>query len=1073
MRTTRSIEFATAFIKSALAEKEATEKHINELRTKETETPGNEKYKLFEERQKLYPKFETEKAVVLLAENGVKAVKNNGEIIQNYTDKKGRAYIFIPDFRKIQTTAILFDEETILTEETPAYIPKVDEELIKRKGFVLDAIRIDKDSYLISLSEHKEDGGGYVVLTLDQLVLASDYYITRAKATNILKAKQRTQKQEEYYDKLSAERRERHLMQKKFYYSLPLTIRRKISEEDYEKLTWQEREKIYKPFKRYGPERITSKLDEHHMWLSTHKMYERFINPDAKQPKQGYAHEEVFDYWRKFREFLDYKIKDIEVHREDLSDVRKAALETSFGVSNTNDALLEKYGILVKRQNGDKINPAEIAQIESAWIKVNKVYGNMKPISQQVNLKISHSGDKFIFASKAIGMWVPSFSTIAASNKFGADEFDDTTGHETAHLIDYYIGKANGKRYATDDYESTAGEIAFTFRKNLNFKTDSNYINSTKECFARALQQYFAVSSRGESATLLYSEGSLDAQESYFVSNNFVNQTVFTSVIKPLIEKFFQEQKEIFKTAFVESEVEPVKEDAKPIVDMKQKKNWKVTEIEASGKKIEKFFETNEEARRYYDDNSSNGSAWGITPGPDAVTDETFRYEKRKGIVYRIGNKTGEESYMGKASEFGRLPGGQPDKPYKFPTSVFYAEIKPIREGADSKQVRISPDAVGDFIAGYVIYETPFSNKKVGYIKKDQLKEFLESGEYKIIDKPLHDELQEFVIKYVSKENMKKRGKLRGVTKIWFCAKSREDAISQVKQEEDFGVLISCKPSGKTGPMSQCELEKENKSKPAKTPKSDRNKKKVEDKKKLKAVFKLKEPVVYKNKQGDYNLLGNVEKIYQQDGVTLYDVRGMDGSMAAYMADELKKPSKIVREKDVAQYIADLEKQAPLLKNMGESQIIQIGLQFHQLFRTNRAQGSDTHHDSKKRLSPTPENLLRWMKHPGQFDLIGVDTFQRTDQTADYKREISKQKFWNLLGIKINVDTKTAAMKFPIFKKDDIVEYKVQQESEKGVKFKVIDAWDDGRMQIQDLRMQLKELTPINTANQVEMKLSK
>jgi predicted ABC-type ATPase len=112
------------------------------------------------------------------------------------------------------------------------------------------------------------------------------------------------------------------------------------------------------------------------------------------------------------------------------------------------------------------------------------------------------------------------------------------------------------------------------------------------------------------------------------------------------------------------------------------------------------------------------------------------------------------------------------------------------------------------------------------------------------------------------------------------------------------------------------------------------------------------------------------------------------------------------RHKNAEQFIKDLEAQPDKLKNMSENQIIQIGLDFHRTYRASSAQKRDGSHDSVKRLSPKPENLIRWMKNPGKFDLIGVDTFERIDPTADYKLEISKQKFWNnIFGIKKEVKT--------------------------------------------------------------------
>ena len=107
------------------------------------------------------------------------------------------------------------------------------------------------------------------------------------------------------------------------------------------------------------------------------------------------------------------------------------------------------------------------------------------------------------------------------------------------------------------------------------------------------------------------------------------------------------------------------------------------------------------------------------------------------------------------------------------------------------------------------------------------------------------------------------------------------------------------------------------------------------------------------------------------------------------------------RVKNAEQFIHDVEHN-PELRKMTEGQIIAIGLQFEKDYRTGTAQKRDEKHDGKKRLSPSPENLVRWMKNPGHFDLIGVDTFERIDPTANYKKEISKQKFWNrVFGIKV------------------------------------------------------------------------
>lgn len=103
-----------------------------------------------------------------------------------------------------------------------------------------------------------------------------------------------------------------------------------------------------------------------------------------------------------------------------------------------------------------------------------------------------------------------------------------------------------------------------------------------------------------------------------------------------------------------------------------------------------------------------------------------------------------------------------------------------------------------------------------------------------------------------------------------------------------------------------------------------------------------------------------------------------------------------------ADYHAEVEKveKKPNFMDLTEAEVIAAGLAINKQ-RSFYSQIMDNGSDNKRRLSPTPENLLRWMKEPGKYDLIGVDTFSRHDPTADYKRIISKQKIFNLMGIKV------------------------------------------------------------------------
>lgn len=164
-----------------------------------------------------------------------------------------------------------------------------------------------------------------------------------------------------------------------------------------------------------------------------------------------------------------------------------------------------------------------------------------------------------------------------------------------------------------------------------------------------------------------------------------------------------------------------------------------------------------------------------------------------------------------------------------------------------------------------------------------------------------------------------------------------------------------------------------------------------------------------KEADGFIRVDGVTGKLVEKGGMAIPKKTRYQKTKDCHSCGEKKGETKEQKEKRIVnaeQFIKDLEAQPAKLKAMSEEQIIKVGLEFEKTYRSGISQKRDESHDGKKRLSPTPENLIRWMKHPGYFDLIGVDTFERIDPTADYKKEISKQKFWNnVFGIKLPVKT--------------------------------------------------------------------
>lgn len=516
-------------------------------------------------------------AIVNYVKNAIKCLENSGKL-KTITDKKAVVHNFVSDWRNVPTDNIIFKEETILVDPVPVFIPILDEDMLKRRGFIFDAMRIEPDTYLVSTTQFIDAEtpfaySKYVIVTLDQLVLISDYYYKKVRATLQAEAENQTLRQEQYYDSLPEERRQRHLNQPNFYHSLPVAIQKKISQVDYEALDLAGKEKLYKPFKRYKSKRITSNLEADKMYSSFHLMYERFINPEAVMPRKGFANNEVWSYWASFREMMDFKIKDIQAQREYLNEAYATAVETSFGESNTSTILKETYGVLVKRQNGDKINAQEIKQIEDALIKIYSCFGNCRKMALKDNMKISHTGTRLVFGTKAVGIYHPKMHTISSSNKYGNDQFQMTMAHEFGHFIDNFIGMSKGKMYASGEYESLAGQIAFNFRNNMNKPKDlqSDYVNSTQECFARAFEQFFTLEELGEDAGLFFSYRELDRVTPISNSDDFVKLEKFDEIIRPLIVRFLDENKEIFdKTLDLSVPAEPLKIENTDFVEVKE-----------------------------------------------------------------------------------------------------------------------------------------------------------------------------------------------------------------------------------------------------------------------------------------------------------------------------------------------------------------------------------------------------------------------------------------------------------------------------------------------------------------------
>jgi hypothetical protein len=84
-------------------------------------------------------------------------------------------------------------------------------------------------------------------------------------------------------------------------------------------------------------------------------------------------------------------------------------------------------------------------------------------------------------------------------------------------------------------------------RKNINKKdTTSDYILSSRECFARALEMHYAISKEGKDALSGHTYGEADKIMPYITQDNYVSYETYEIKIKPKIEQFLSENQDVF-----------------------------------------------------------------------------------------------------------------------------------------------------------------------------------------------------------------------------------------------------------------------------------------------------------------------------------------------------------------------------------------------------------------------------------------------------------------------------------------------------------------------------------------------
>lgn len=429
--------------------------------------------------------------------------------------------VYAKDFSDVPPARVrLFDKKTILDQERPSWVPDIHIQNFREKHWWLPIKDNGDGTYDIKWRDYTNNisaDHGIARVNLDVLVATLDYYSKRVAA-----------EQKEHYDAKDQELREKSAKKLEEFDA-------KYSPEEIARdPRLQRQRKSYEDWARegrYRRKRYSMIPDSKMTW----KQLEVYGVSPSSFVRSG--REKAWDQYKGLRSIIKQKALDMGIQQEEWEASFGKGRETSYGDTNTNDALLNTHGVMVKRQNGDEISEDEIDQIKSAIDGVFSVYGDRSSMARNYGLKISHSGDKLMHARKALGIFFPAYHAIGVTAKGGDNQFGFTLSHEWAHFMDHYLG-GDRRHFASDDYNSSAGQIAREFRENMAKSQKSDYQNRTCECFARAFEQYFATKT-GMAAEYQMSNNS---------SGNHPEQQVFEKRVVPLIERFLKENDGLLKS---------------------------------------------------------------------------------------------------------------------------------------------------------------------------------------------------------------------------------------------------------------------------------------------------------------------------------------------------------------------------------------------------------------------------------------------------------------------------------------------------------------------------------------------
>jgi hypothetical protein len=512
---------------------------------------------------KEYPEIQNNEAKTMTVPDiNYKPVQYEKEIYLGAEEKEGnKRTVKINDYSKISPKDVyLANEETILNAPRPSYIPEMDfESFAGRTGRNqnFDVVRIGPNKYIIvdkrypvarttpttrsefdersaytffegkevdeatrkAYSENAVGKRNYFEMSAETLAATWDYYRKLYAAKEIQKNEEQQNREEKRYN----ERKDKMLAEGK---------------------QWP-----YAPFKRskIRPKKVN--VDATTMSYSQAFMIQDFTG--LKAPVSEFTgatkmNMDIFENYQLMLKELEYKINDLRLQKkyDDESNTFKKGEDTSYGDVGTKNTLLESKGVLIKRQNGTEIDDQDTTKIGMLLDDIYSIFGDRSGMSKKYGLKISYAGEKRMHASKAIGCFIDRYKCIAISNT-GIEGRGFTFAHEFAHYMDSYLGSKDDYHFSSDKDGSIANKVASNFRRSMNLKINpetrkavgADYYNRTCECFARAMEQYYAIKQGTEK----------ELYEKAKIVNEYVEHNKFVVKIMPLCEQFLKENDILLK----------------------------------------------------------------------------------------------------------------------------------------------------------------------------------------------------------------------------------------------------------------------------------------------------------------------------------------------------------------------------------------------------------------------------------------------------------------------------------------------------------------------------------------------